>query len=459
MRFSRWFHRTTRDLRAWMLSGSVLGTAVWMTLFATTADARGAVGDTTVTTLSADMISAYIADKTLMIAEKKIVMNQLADQARLEKRSSKTFQYTRYERLALPSAPLTEGTTPAATPMSVSTVTATVDQWGQVVVLTDLVELVIKHPVLAKATERLATAAAELRDRELQETLLAGTNVQYAASRTSRATLTATDYLVTADIRKAVANLRNNGAQTFDGDMFVGVFDPSVEADITADTTFVNASSYSKIVNLLNMEAGRWMGARWLRSNFLYTFSGLANNVASQTYTDVATGGTLVFNTGYFFVVTGVNATTGFEEVVYQQKTVTTANDAVSTHKVTIVVPSTTGYTYNIYAGSVTGTTYLVTSGLAPAASSDVTSIPTSGTTSPAAPATAVVVHTLWIFGKEAFASITLDGMSLQTYITPKQASDSDPLEQRRKVGWKLAFKGVICNNNFMRRIECATAY
>ena len=39
------------------------------------------------------------------------------------------------------------------------------------------------------------------------------------------------------------------------------------------------------------------------------------------------------------------------------------------------------------------------------------------------------------------------------------QSTDSDPLEQRRKIGWKIMFNAVICNQNFMRRIECGSAY
>jgi hypothetical protein len=59
--------------------------------------------------------------------------------------------------------------------------------------------------------------------------------------------------------------------------------------------------------------------------------------------------------------------------------------------------------------------------------------------------------------GKEAFAVPEL--MSLQTFLTPKAASDSDPLVQRRKASWKVMFKAVICNENFLARIESASNY
>ena len=72
-------------------------------------------------------------------------------------------------------------------------------------------------------------------------------------------------------------------------------------------------------------------------------------------------------------------------------------------------------------------------------------------------PASGVVVHFSWVFGKESYSVIDLQ--KLQSFVTPNQASDSDPLVQRRKAGWKLMFKAVICNNNFMRRIESASKF
>ena len=446
-----------KRFRAWTLSGGPVATLVWTVLFLLRS--QTGMADTTSTTLSADQVSAYIADKTLLRAEKQTRIKQFGDKATLPRRESKTFQYTRYEYLALPTSTLSEGVTPASTQMSVATVSAVVEQWGQVVVLTDVVELTIKHSALQKGTELLGEAAAQTVDREAQEILLAGTNIQYANAKSSRANLLATDVMSSTEVRKVTANLRNNGARAQDegDDHLFGVFDPSVEADLSADTTFVNAASYSSIKNLRNMEIGSWLGVRWVRSNFLYTFLGVASS--DYAIVDVATGGSIAQTTTVYVVVTGVNSTTGFEERIYQQASVTTATDGLSTHKVTVTAPSTSGYTYNVYAGTTSGTTYQVTTGIAASGTYDITSVPSSGTTNPPIPGTGVTVHVSWVFGKEAFTVIELDGMSLQTYITPKGASDSDPLAQRRKIGWKLMWKALITNNNFFRRVESGSAY
>lgn len=433
---------------------SGLRTALLLAWYGVPAIAGGAAD--TSTTFAADF-TTYIADKTLMVAQKMLRMQQLADKATLPRRNSKTFQYTRYERINLPQNTLTEGVTPAESNMSISTVQAIVEQWGQVVILTDVAELVVKHPVVQKGIDLLALAAAETVDREIQEVLLAGTNVQYANAKATRANLLNTDVMTTVEVTKATANLRTNGAMPYEGDDLFGVLDPSVEADVSVDTTWVTAMSYSSIANLRNFESGKWKGVRWMRSNFLHKFTGFANT--AFTLADVTTGGSLLANTTYYVVVTGVNNATGFEEYGFQEKTQATANDGNNTHKVRVTAPSTAGYTYNIYVGTASGTTYLVTTGVAPSGTYDIAAAPGAGTTNPPLAATGVTVHVSWVMGKEAFTSVELDGMSLQTYVTPRGPSDSDPLAQRRKIGWKLMFKAVINNQNFMRRIESGSAY
>jgi hypothetical protein len=47
---------------------------------------------------------------------------------------------------------------------------------------------------------------------------------------------------------------------------------------------------------------------------------------------------------------------------------------------------------------------------------------------------------------------------NLETYVEAP-GGVSDPLHQRRTIGWKVAFKAVILNNNFMVRIETGSAF
>lgn len=393
----------------------------------------------------------FIAAKTLSRIKRDVVVYGLGKKEKLPNRFSKTFQYTRYEKLNLPYTYLTEGTTPSNSSISLSTVTATMDQWGSFVFLTDVVEVTLKHSVMQEAIELLGEQAAETIDREVIKVLLANTSVYYGGTATSRATLGTSDYITTTVAKKAISALRGGGARGVSGRLFYGLIDPYVEMDLLEDTTFQNAASYSNITPLLNGEAGKWMGVRWMVSNLLPTMTLLSTPTSAAT-----TGGSLTVSTTYYFKVTAVSSQTGFEvkcTAIFSQAT------GMSDTKITITAPSTTGYTYNCYAGASNSNAalYLSSSENAAASTIAVTSIPTSGDNPPAQPAASVVVHYSWILGQEAFAVPEL--MSLQTFVTPKGASDSDPLAQRRKASWKCMFKAVICNESFLARIETASRY
>ena len=69
-----------------------------------------------------------------------------------------------------------------------------------------------------------------------------------------------------------------------------------------------------------------------------------------------------------------------------------------------------------------------------------------------------VDVHTSYIFGQDAIGCTNL-GDGMEATFVPRRPSDSDPLAQRAKAGWKRMFKAVVLNSDFFRRIESASAY
>lgn len=395
--------------------------------------------------------STYIAAKTLIRIKRDVVVYGLGKKEKLPSNNSKTFQFTRYEKLALPQSTLTDGVTPDNASMTINTVTAVMDQWGSYVNLSDVAQLTIKHPVVQEAIGVLAEQAAETIDREAIKILMANTSVYFPGAVANRGALSATDYIDSALVRKVVAALRKGGAHGVEGRVLLGLVDTSVEQDLNTDTTFVNAASYSNIIVLQNGEVGKWLGVRWVVSNLIPTIERITG---ASSASSGAAGGSLANATTYYYKVTRVDDSTGFETgVTVEGSQATGAGDEA----IDITVPSATGYTYKVYFGSVSGTLYLYSSGNAPASVVTVLSVPTSGDVPPATPAASVVVHFSWIMGRDAFACPELQ--TLQTYITPNGASDSDPLAQRRKAGWKVMFKCVICNQAFISRLETASRY
>lgn len=391
----------------------------------------------------------YIAAQTLKRISRDVIVYGMGRKESLPNRFSKTFQFTRYEKLALPYNPLTEGVSPDNSTMSISTVQCVMDQWGSYINLSDVAQITAKHPALQEGIKLLAEQASETIDRECIKLLQSNASVYYAGAASSRVTLGATDYITTSTTKKAIAGLRKGGARSVSGRLFMGLMDPSIEMDLLEDSTFQNAASYSNIVALYNGEAGTWMGVRWMVSNLIPTMKRLSDVTSAS-----AAGGTLTASTTYYLKVVAVDNSLGFEVASTQQQSQATS---AGQGTVALTMPATAGYTYNVYFGAVSGSLFLYSSQNAPGATVNVTAAPSAGAVPPAHPATGVEVHQAWILGAEAFAVPEL--MSLQTFLTPDQASDSDPLKQRRKAGWKVMFKPVICNDAFLARIEMASRY
>src|ERR1700748_3553646 len=110
-------------------------------------------------------IEAYIADKTLPLARRQLVAYQFGDPLTLPKGRGTTYTATRYNRLPLPFAPLSEGVPPIGETMTIAQVSATALQWGDKVTITDVGEMTIKHPLFKKATELVALQLAETLER------------------------------------------------------------------------------------------------------------------------------------------------------------------------------------------------------------------------------------------------------------------------------------------------------
>lgn len=407
----------------------------------------------TLATNFASDVSTYIAKKTLMLALKRLALYQVCEKVALPKNEGRTFQYTRYNRLNLPQSTLSEGVSPTGSSMSISTVSAVMDQWGDVVAVSDVAIDSVKHPVLQQAIELLSLQAAETVDREIAKVLLTGTNIFYPNAISARGSLTSSDKMASAVVGKVVSNLRGDGAIPYDGDLYLGVIDPFSEDDMTNDATFVLAAQYGAVKKLYNQEVGTWKGVRWIRSNSLP----VQRLVGASTVASSATAGSLANSTAYDVSVSVVDAATGHETFIGAKQDVTTgaSEESIDVTPPALPAGATAGSTYNIYAGTDGGTRYLAATGVAAGAVQNIPSIPTSGKSAQVSPPSGIPVHHAFIFGKQGIACIELN--KIKTYLTPSQASDSDPLVQRRKAGWKCDFKAVICNDDFLARIEHAT--
>ena len=433
---------------------------------------------------SAD-IENYIADKTLPLARRQLVAYQFGDPLRLPKGRGTTYTATRYLRVPLPYAPLSEGVPPVGETMSIQQVSATAQQWGDKITITDVAELTIKHPLFVKATELTALQIAETLERNTFNTLNSGTQVNYVNSRGSRASLTTGDVLNPHEVNRAYGALFTLGAPRYMGDEmtdtkleadaggekasdsprkmphYVSIMHPLVAQDMRENSTVVTAWSYSDINRIYNYEVGEWGGIRFCLSNMVPTWTGIA-----QVNGTPGTAGSLPTGT-YYIKVTGSDTQNQFESQLYQvssSMSVTGPNGSIS-----VTLPSTAGYTYNVYVGTANTTLNLglTTSGptvgpqagqavqLAAGATVVITGVG-AAQTPPAVPGTGFTVYPTYIIGRGAYGQVMLDDARF-TYL--KEADKSDPLNQLRVVGWKCFYATLIQNQQFFMRIESLSAF
>ncbi len=410
-------------------------------------------------------INAHIANELLMIALKSVVFQQLGEKAVMPSGQGKTFQFNRYNRLPLPQYAITEGVDPASTNMTLTTVQAVADQWGAFVLLSDVAVLTIQHNLVQVAIQLLGYQAAELVDREIINVLLAGSSVSYPGTITSASQLssTATDIFSDALVQRMVARLRNRGAHNYDSNAYVGVVDPNSEQDlmVAANTALLQTTAYQNVKYFFNGEIGMWRGVRWMRSNFIPVVQGYA----AGTYTTPASPAGTFTAANYRISTAYYDAQTGFLVGLTQNSAVAfAASDSLAG-----TTPNDSSFYYKIFVGlaggaatdimyqgvdSVYSTAYIPSN-----TAFSILAPPTSGASISGGdiPQTDKKVHYGWIFGKQAFC--TVDLQNLQVLISSKEVTVDNPLGLRRSIGYKLMFKPVIQNDNFMERFEALSSF
>ena len=430
-------------------------------------------------------IQNYIADETLPLARRQLVAYQFGDPLTLPKGMGTTYTATRYNRLPLPFAPISEGVPPIGETMTIGQVTAVALQWGDKVTITDVAEMTIKHPLFKKATELVALQLAETLERNTMIALMAGTQVNYVNSRGSRGALVAGDVLDSTTVIRTDAALETLGAPRFMGDEqtdtkmeadaggkrasenpramphYAAIIHTLVVGDFRQNATVIQAWTYSDLNRLYNYEAGEWSGIRFCKTNMVPSFTGVA-----QINGTAGTSGSLATGT-YYIIVTASDTQNQYESRIYQVSTsisVTGPNGSIS-----VTLPSLVGFTFNVYVGTTTSPSNLGLSASGPVsgpytgqatqlAAGQTVVITGTGVAQvpPAAPATGLTVYPTFVIGRGAYGQVVLHNAEF-TYL--KDADKSDPLNQLRIVGWKAFYGTLLSNVQFMARIESVSAY
>lgn len=432
-------------------------------------------------------IELHIAEEVLRIAQRNLVAYQFGQPLRINKNTGVTYTATRYERVPLPFAPLSEGVASPGQSITIAQVSATAQQWGDLIRVTDVADMTIKHPLFKQAIRLIGIQQPETIERNVFNILLTGTQVNYANNKASRALLLQTDVLTPVEVSKIVGSLETFGAPMFNGPTgvdlkedagayrnaskkpsamphVVSLIHPLVAQDMRQNSTVATAWSYSDLNRLYNNDLGEWGGARFCKSNMIPFWTGVAtvgNGTASTT------GGSLAAAT-YYLQVTAAPAATSVEQKIYQVGSGTVVGGS-GAGSISLTLPTLPGYVFNVYIGTSTSPTNLALSASGPTSgplAGNATQLASGSTvvltgigaaqTPPAAPATGVTVFPTFFFGMDAYGQVMLDNVE---YHYLKDADKSDPQNQTRVVSWKMFYGTIILNNAYMARTESGSAF
>lgn len=154
----------------------------------------------------------------------------------VDKPGSSVALYTRGD-LAPATTPLSETVDPDAVALPNPTaVTLTPAEYGNVSIASLKVKATSFFDVDTDQVDAITYNMRDTLDVLVREVVSAGTNVRYANSKTSTATVNSQDNIKAADVRYIVAKLRGNAAQGKIGDLYGSLIHPDVSHDLRADT-------------------------------------------------------------------------------------------------------------------------------------------------------------------------------------------------------------------------------
>ena len=205
--------------------------------------------------------SNYLIDN----AKPLLVHDQFGQKHPIPKNGGKTIEFRKYSPFAKALTPITEGVTPDGNKLNVSTITATVAQYGDYVELSDVLLLTAVDNNLVEATTLCGNQAGETLDTVTREVINGGTNVQYAGGVSDRSALTADNKLTVDECFKASRFLKTQKAKKIDG-YYVAIIHPDTAYDLMRSEDWVNAAQYAGSSQLFEGEIGRVAGIRFVET-------------------------------------------------------------------------------------------------------------------------------------------------------------------------------------------------
>lgn len=385
--------------------------------------------------LSGEM-KTYYSDTLIDNAEPELVHDRFAQKRNIPKGKGKEIEFRKYDPLPKALTPITEGVTPKGRKLSMTTLTATVDQYGDFVEISDILDLTAIDNNLQEATVLLGSQAGRTLDTITREVINGGSNVQYGeGTKAGRHLLVGgeadgNDYFTVRAVRKAVRFLKTMNTPRYEGSYWA-IIHPDSSYDIQDDPDWKRPHEYKDTTNIYDDEIGKIAGVRFVETTEAKVFHAKDLTAAARELTvKSASGKTITVN-----------------ELI-------TAEDAEKLAGRMVLI---------------NGEVLEVESANAAAAGSATITLKDDPSTAPSA--SAVIyggeagakgrnVYSTLIMGAEAYGTTALEGGGLEHIVKPLgSAGTADPLNQRATVGWKATKVAERLVEAYMIRVETTSTF
>lgn len=159
-----------------------------------------------------------------------------------------TINWRLFGALTAVTTPLTEGMTPSAQEISITSDTGTVEEYGAYLRFTRKLVAMGIDQVRSEGADALGEQSGDSIDQLTRDVLVAGGTVQFASTATQRTEISAAMDMTAAEILEAVSTLKTANAKPVVDGKYVSITHPFSEYDMFLDTT---------LQNILNNSFGR----------------------------------------------------------------------------------------------------------------------------------------------------------------------------------------------------------
>ncbi len=413
-------------------------------------------GDLSTNSLTNEM-KTYYSDYLIDNAEPALVHAQFGQKRPIPRNGGKSVEFRRYSALSKASSPLSEGITPAGTSMEMSTVRASVYQYGAYIELSDMLLMTAIDNNVVEATKLLGSQAGRTIDSVIRDVLISsGTNVQYGEGNVnSRLELVGGEadgnhYLTVDAIRRAARALKSKNVEKINGS-YVAIIHPDVAYDLMNDPEWEKPKSYCDPADLYNGEIGKIGGVRFVESTEAKIIEAdILSETTGNKFFDISAYSTL--------------SQDGTAQIGNATKFALTVTDTISDE----VAAKLVGKSLQLYDESEATVETVTVSGV------DLTNSCIYLTSAPASDAYGSGdkafagnagrlgrdVYCTLVIGANAYGVIDILGGGLEHIVKQLgSAGTDDPINQRATVGWKAAISACILAQEAMIRIETASSF